>query len=84
MTSRQEEMLKLYGEVCKRKDAAKILHCCPKHISNMVKDGRLKEACAGTKIDVRSIAEYIETPREHDNQAKAAKLQAKYNSEWSV
>ena len=59
--SREERMVALYGEACQKKTAAKILDCkAPSTISAMLADGRLKSACEGERVDVRSIAAYIE------------------------
>jgi hypothetical protein len=50
----------------------------------MLADGRIEEACAGSMVDVRSIARYISQPRQEDFQAKQRKLKLKYNSEFAV
>lgn len=58
---RYEAMVHRYGEVTTKGNAADILSCCVKTINEMIADGRLRDACAGTRVDVRSIAEYIES-----------------------
>ena len=77
---RLSDMLDRYGEVCKRTVAAKILGCSASKIKAMLKDGRLATACAGEMVDVRSIAEYITTPRQHDEAARQLKMGRK----WAV
>lgn len=52
-------MVELYGEVCKKADAARILHSTAPTIRAMLADGRLDSACGGEMVDVRSIARYI-------------------------
>lgn len=59
-------MLDRYGEVATRKQSARILGCSVSKIRMMLLDGRLSTACAGTMVDVRSIAAYIERPAEID------------------
>ena len=78
--SRLDDMLERYGEVCKRTVAARILGCSVGKIAAMLKDGRLELACAGEMVDVRSIAAYIETPRECDEAARQRRLGRK----WAV
>ena len=65
-TNRSDHMVALYGEVCKQAHAARILNRDAKTVRAMLDDGRLRWACAGTMVDVRSIAEYIEAPKEND------------------
>lgn len=66
MSSRLSDMLDRYGEVATRAQAARILGCSVSKIRMMLLDGRLSTACAGTMVDVRSIAAYIERPAEID------------------
>jgi len=77
---RLNDMLDRYGEVCKRTVAAKILGRSPTTIKTMLADGRLATACAGEMVDVRSIAEYITAPRQHDEAARQRKMGRK----WAV
>ena len=71
--TREDKMVKTYGEVVNRKTAGKILNKAAATISVMMKDGRLGSACGGTMVDVRSIAKYIESPGLHDDLARARK-----------
>ena len=75
--SREEQMVKTWGEVCTRKTAGKILGRHRSTVSAMLRDGRLKTACEGKSVDVRSIAAYIECPAAMDSQARYAKRAAK-------
>lgn len=78
--NRMNDMLERYGEVCKRTVAAKILGCSVGKIRAMLEDGRLALACGGEMVDVRSIAAYIERPRQIDELARQRKMGRK----WSV
>ena len=82
MTSndRLNDMLERYGEVCKRTTAARILGCSTGKIKAMLKDGRLSTACAGEMVDVRSIAAYITSPKQHDFEARVRRSGRK----WAV
>ena len=80
MADRLTDMLERYGEVCTRTVAARILGCSVGKISNMLRDGRLALACGGEMVDVRSIAAYIEQPRQIDEAARQRKLGRK----WAV
>lgn len=60
--SRLDDMLRRYGEVCTLTMAAHILNRHKNTILTMLNDGRLRRACSGKNVDVRSICEYIETP----------------------
>lgn len=78
--NRMNDMLERYGEVCKRTVAARILGCSVGKIRAMLEDGRLALACGGEMVDVRSIAAYIERPRQIDELARQRKMGRK----WSV
>lgn len=84
LNDRVTVMVKLYGEVCTRKEAAKILGCVPSTISTMLKDGRLDSACEGSKVDVRSIARYIAAPEKEDYEARKRAKMRKYGSKYAV
>ena len=68
---REDSMVRQYGEVCSISEAGKILDVSPRTIYTMLRDGRLESACEGTRVDVRSIASYIEGDR---RKRKAAQL----------
>lgn len=77
MTERMRDMTERYGEACTFKVAGQIINRSVDTISNMVKDGRLRTACEGTMIDVRSLCEYIERPAEINERARVAKMRKK-------
>lgn len=81
-TREQREMLlvAIYGETCTKAVAAQIITKSPQTIRTMLADGRLDAACAGTKVDVRSIARYIMSPKEEDFRARNARAGRK----WTV
>ncbi len=68
-TSRLDDMLDRYGEVCSQKTAGKILNVVPRTIARMMREGRLRRVDRG--VDVRSICEYIENPRKVNFEARA-------------
>ena len=72
-SGRLGDMLDRYGEVATRAQAARILGCSVSKIRMMLLDGRLETCCAGTRVDVRSIAEYIERPAEIDQETRNRK-----------
>ena len=80
MADRLTDMLERYGEVCTRTVAARILGCSVGKVKAMLHDGRLALACAGTMVDVRSIAEYITRPAQADELAR----QRRRGRKWAV
>lgn len=72
--SRIDSMVRIFGEVCSKSQAARILSCSTKTVATMLEDGRLDYACGGAKVDVRSIARYIESPKERDFEAHKRKM----------
>ena len=84
VTERAELLVQQHGEVCTKAEAGRILSCGYKKICRMIADGRIDEACAGTQVDVRSIARYISQPRQEDFEARKRRMQLKYNSEFAV
>ena len=69
--SRLDDMLVRYGECCTQMKAAHILGKSVRTIFRMMEDGRLRRI--GTDVDVRSIAQYLEKPRQADFSARAQK-----------
>lgn len=69
--TRMEDMIKRYGECVTVAAATRIMGRSRVTVRRMLDDGRIRWACAGTMVDVRSIAEYIEAPAQH--RARAAK-----------
>lgn len=78
--TRTDDMLDRYGEVVTATQAGRILSRSSQTVKNMLADGRLRAACAGTMVDVRSIAEYIEQPAQLNERAR----QMKKGRTWSV
>ena len=70
LVDRHAAMVDKYGEACSKTTAAKIISCSTSTLSAMLEDGRIKYACAGERVDVRSIADYIECRSEADHAAR--------------
>ncbi len=68
--SRYRDMVEKYGEVCNKVTAAKIIGCNVSTIGEMLKDGRISAACEGTRVDVRSLVDYIERREEIDRRTR--------------
>lgn len=83
-SEREELMVKAYGEVCKKADAARILGRNIATITAMLNDGRLYPACEGSRVDVRSIARYIATPAQAEEEARVVRMKRKNNTEWYI
>lgn len=81
---REELMVRAYGEVCKRAEAARILDRNVQTINAMISDGRLSDACEGTRVDVRSIARYIAAPAQHEEEGRIARIKRRNGCEWAV
>ena len=59
MASKEEELLGRYGEYVDKTLTAKILGVTRATVYAMLADGRIQGACAGRRVDVRSIARYM-------------------------
>lgn len=78
--TRAESMASIYGECCSKERAAELLNCSHRTITQYVYDGKLKTCCEGKKIDVRSIAAFLEAPANViDRRRKGAKKE-----DWMV
>lgn len=82
--TRMEDMIKRYGECVTVAAAARIMGRSRQTVQRMLDDGRMRWACAGTMVDVRSMAEYIESPAQADRMARAAKNSNFGRSRFSV
>lgn len=71
-TDRHAAMVAKHGEACTKAQAARIISCGTSTINAMLRDGRIRSACEGTRVDVRSLADYIER-REGARQARPCK-----------
>lgn len=78
--ARLNDMLERYGECCTQKKAAHILGKSARTIFRMLEDGRLRRA--GSDVDVRSIAQYIETPRHRNFSASVQKKRPQPRNRW--
>lgn len=67
--NRLDDMLERYGEVCTQKVAAQLLNVVPRTIRRMLEEGRLRRV--DRRVDVSSICEYIENPKQANFVAKA-------------
>ncbi len=86
MTDRMRYMVETHGEACTYVAAGKIINRSDETIRRMLKDGRIRPACEGTMVDVRSLAEYIERPAEKNEQARIERKRQKagVNCRWMV
>lgn len=82
--NRLDDMLTRYGECVTVAAAARIMGRSRRTVQRMLDDGRMRWACAGTMVDVRSMAEYIESPAQADRSARAAKNSNFGRSRFSV
>lgn len=78
---RHRAMVERIGEACSKTTAAKEIECSTSTITRLLEDGRIRSACEGTKVDVRSLADYIERRAEVDHDTRMRK---KYRSPISV
>lgn len=82
--NRAETMVRMYGEVCTKSAAARMLNCAPATIYKMLEDGRLDPACEGRMVDVRSIARYIMEPEKEDEEARKRRLALRNRTQFVV
>ena len=85
-SERERLMVECYGEACSFVVAGKIIGRSPATIRKMASDGRIRFACEGTHIDVRSLARYICTPKQIDSDARLRKRRERngVKCEWRV
>lgn len=58
--TRIHDMVDKHGEVCSKAKAEKLLHCGAEKLDEYIRMGKIRTACEGVFIDVRSIAEFME------------------------
>ncbi len=58
-SGKEEELISRYGEYVDKTVAARILGVTRATVYAMLADGRIIGACAGKRVDVRSIAHYL-------------------------
>lgn len=80
MQEREALLVREHGEVVTYTEAGRILSRSIKTVKAMLEDGRIDYACAGTMVDVRSIARYIAAPKQEDFNARVRKSGRK----WAV
>lgn len=78
--SRLDDMLERYGECCTQAKAARILSKSTRTITRMLDDGRLRRV--ETSVDVRSIVEYLERPKEINHEVRVQKKSQKTVRRW--
>ena len=85
-SERENLMVECYGEACSFTMAGKVIGRTPATIHKMASDGRIAYACAGTRIDVRSLARYICAPKQIDDEARLRKRRERdgVKCEWKV
>lgn len=84
--SREDTLCRMYGETVTISLAGRILGYHPNTIRNMLTDGRLSAACEGHRVDMRSIAAYIEAPAQRDEEARVARKRSRegVKCRWTV
>lgn len=64
---RRKAMVERLGEACKVDAAAHELDCSTRTVYRLLESGKILAACEGSRVDVRSLADYIER-RPHRNE----------------
>ena len=85
-SERERLMVECYGEACSFVVAGKVIGRSPATIRKRAGDGRIRFACEGTRIDVRSLARYICAPKQIDSDARLRKRRERdgVKCEWKV
>ena len=52
ITDRHAAMVQQHGEACTKTTAAKILSCSTQTVTAMLRDGRIKAACGGERVEL--------------------------------
>lgn len=81
---RSRIMVEQYGESCTKVAAGRIMGCDPRTISRWIADGRIEDACCGTRVDVRSLARYLSAKKQVDEELRKRKVSMRYNCEFVV
>ena len=86
MTSeeRTDLMVQILGEACTKAAAGRALGRSVNTVKAMLEDGRLEDACDGTRVDVRSIARYISKKKEMDFEARVRRYKTRRNTNYVV
>lgn len=71
LARKEETLIYKYGEYVDKSTAARILGVTRATVYAMLADGRIKGACSGRRVDVRSIARHLcaenKGGRQHEN-----------------
>lgn len=81
---RLDDMLARYGEAVRQVDAARMLTVSRRTVAQMLADGRLRRCCGGTRVDVRSIAEYIAAPAAAEEEGRLERIRQRRGTAWAV
>lgn len=63
---RQTAMVERWGEACTKKQAMEALNVSAPTLWRMLEDGRIRATADGLRVDVRSMADYIDNREEED------------------
>lgn len=81
---RIDMMVEKHGEVCTRAAAARIMGRDPHTITRWLQRGIIDAACAGTMVDVRSLARYISAPAEITREVRRREHELRTGCEFYV
>ena len=73
LARKEEALVAQYGEYVDKTATAKILGVTRATVYAMLADGRIKGACEGKRVDVRSIARYIYSGKPKNKGEKACR-----------
>ena len=82
--SRTDLFVQRYGETVNKMHAGLILGVTYQTIFRMLADGRIRAACGGRRVDVRSIAEYISDQGSIEHGRRRAKVMKKNHSHYAI
>ena len=69
----EKELIDVHGKYVDKTTAARILGVTRATVYAMLEDGRIKGACEGKRVDVRSIARYIYSEKPKNKGEKACR-----------
>ena len=73
MESRMEDLRCLYVETVTVADAARIIGMSRNSMYALLRRGKISRACGGKRIDVRSVARYIDEPAVTNHRVRVEK-----------
>ena len=74
---RQTAMVERWGEACTKKQAMDALNVSAPTLWRMLEDGRIRATADGLRVDVRSVADYIDNRADEDRAARIRGKQKK-------